>query len=240
MEITEAVASRLMKWAGWLGGIVVLIIAFFGFSLSFFYRDAKGAATEGKTQIDGAVADGKKKIETSVAQATKDIAETKGAVTALNSQVQQLQSQLTSFREANKEMEKLRSQLHGQTTDLTKLDLRVHTLETVPGPGEPGSLSFGRIGCGPNALAKGSAVAYCAQGSPPALFQRTADGNLKPVASISPVGFQDTSNTLRPACTTASRGTFYVEKGAANVTDKPLVCARKSDNTYDWIQLGME
>jgi hypothetical protein len=62
---------------------------------------------------------------------------------------------------------------------------------------------------------------------------------LRPVSSLSPVGFQDVSTGPKPACAVASRGTFYVEKGTGKEADKPLPCVRKSDNAYDWIRLNV-
>jgi hypothetical protein len=247
MEITEAVASRLLKWGGWLGGIAALILASFGFALNLVYRDTRTALDTGKTQIESAVADGKNNINNAVAQgknniadATKDIGAIRQNADDLGKQVSQLRTEIKGYKEVNGEMETLQKQFHGQTSDLTKLDLRVHSLEAVGISGEPTSLSFGpNIGCPPAALAKGAKVAYCAQGNPPLLYQRTAGGDLRPVSSLSPVGFQDASLPGRkPGCSEASRGTFYVEKGMGKIADKPLLCVRQSDNNYGWIELA--
>jgi len=36
----------------------------------------------------------------------------------------------------------------------------------------------------------------------------------------------------------ASRGTFYVEKGAPKEADRPLLCIKQSGNTYEWLRFG--
>jgi hypothetical protein len=59
------------------------------------------------------------------------------------------------------------------------------------------------------------------------------------VSSFSSIGFQDASTDPKPSCSAARRGTFYVEKATGKGADKPFLCARKSDNTYDWIQLAV-
>jgi hypothetical protein len=183
----------------------------------------------------------RKASDSAVSGAMKDIETTSKMAGDLRNQVGDLQSQISGYREVNKEMEKLKDQFHGQTSDLTKLDLRVHTLETVPGPEEtqrPSFLSFANSVC-PSSPAKGTIVAYCAQGSPLSLFQVTPTGAARPVSSLSSVGFQDVSTAPRSACTQSNRGTFYVEKGVGISADKPFLCVRKSDNTYDWIQLAV-
>lgn len=210
------------------------------------YRDFKTAMEAGKTQIESAVADGKKNIDAAVAQgksdiagATKNIGAIKQDADDLGRQVSQLRSDIKGYKEVNGEMETLQKQFHGQTSDLSKLDLRVHTLETTGSEGGPSSFSFGRIGCPPSALAKGSQIAICAQGTPPLLFERTYAGDLRPVSSLSSVGFQDASPPgPKPACTAATRGTFYVEKGTGKMADKPMLCIRQSDNSYAWVDLA--
>jgi hypothetical protein len=238
MEIADSVASRLIKWGGWLGAIAALILTSFGVALGVVYHDTRSVADAGKTQIENAVTAGEGNINTSVTAATNEIDSIRRNAQTLGKQITQLQSDIRGYKEVNGEMEKLRNEFHGQTTDLSKLDLRVRSLETVPTEGGPSSLSLGRLGCQPAALAKGAAVAYCAQGSPPFLFQRTAAGDVRPVSSSSPEGFQDESTAPKPACTSASRGTFYVEKGTGNAADKPFVCVRGSGGVYNWIQLG--
>jgi hypothetical protein len=62
---------------------------------------------------------------------------------------------------------------------------------------------------------------------------------VRPVSSLSPVGFRDASTAAKPNCTAENRGTFYVEKGAGKIADKPFLCAKKSDNSYEWIGLAV-
>jgi hypothetical protein len=74
--------------------------------------------------------------------------------------------------------------------NLSRLDLRVHSLETVSTGGKPSALAFAKLGCdASSALDKGGKVAYCAQGSPPLLFQMTPGGDQRPVSGLSPIGF---------------------------------------------------
>ena len=131
-------------------------------------------------------------------------------------------------------MEKLQKQFHGQTDNLSKLDLRVHSLETVGSPSdasEPAGVGLKQLGCQfspASPWAKGSKIVLCAQGSPPLFYQRAGD-EVRPVSSLSPVGFQDVSISARPACGAASWGTCYVEKGAGRGAEKRSLAARKSD-----------
>jgi F0F1-type ATP synthase membrane subunit b/b' len=244
MEITEAVANRLMRWGGWLGAIAALILASFGY---LFFRNTNAALEAGKTQIDSTIAEGKRNIDNAVAQgknniadATKDIGAVRKNADDLGKQVGQLRSEVSGYKEVNSEMEQLQKQFHGQTNDLSKLDLRVHTLETVELPSEhlPGQWGIKTIGCQPSSYTKETKILLCAQGSPPLFYQRTSAEDLRPVSSLSPIGFQDASTDSKPACTAARRGTFYVEKGAGKIADKPLLCVRKSDNNFEWIELA--
>lgn len=126
--------------------------------------------------------------------------------------------------------------------DLSKQTLKVGSLEsagpisaTRPGPSQ---VAFGMIGCSP--IDDPSApFTFCAQGAPPSLFQYTPASGLRPVSSFSPAGFQDVSTAAKPTCTEASRGTFYVEKGTGKLADKPFLCVKKANNSYDWTELAM-
>jgi hypothetical protein len=234
-EITQSVVKRLMTWAKWLGTVAAVLIALFGFVLGFLYHDARSAVEAGKTQIEATVTNGTTDINSKVGSALKNIAETTQIVESLRVQVKDLRTQIVGYKQVNNEMQKLREEFHGQTTDLSKLDLRVHSLETVPLAGQPSSVSFAHLGCGPAVLAKGSAIAICAQGAPPMVFQRTSVGELRPVSSVSNIGFQDSSVGLRPKCDLSTRGTFYVEKG--NAADRPVLCVRETGERYNWVSL---
>jgi cell division protein FtsL len=239
-EITEAVVERLMKWGRWLGGIAAVILAFIAFAVSLVYRDTRAVLDAGKTQIESAVAEAKNNINAAVEEATQDIGEVRRHSNDLGKQVNQLRLDINGYKEVNSEMQKLQQQFHGQTANLENLDLRVHSLETVGSPAEPGEgtqIGFKNVGCKPSHLLRDeSKVWYCVQGSPLILYQRTP-GDLRPVSSLSSVGFQDISTGPTPACTAASRGTFYVEKTDRD-PDRPLLCVKKSDSAYGWIQLG--
>ncbi len=226
MEITEAVVERLMKWSKWLGAIAAVVLGLFAVMLGWSYHDVRTAVNAGKSEIETSVKDGKAEIE-GVRQ----------NVSGLRDQVNQLQSDINSYQLVNRHIEEIQKKLtavQDQVIDLGKHKLKASSLE-LTGPG-PGNFFFGETGC-PFLPTKG--VTFCAlQGSPPVFSQVTPTSGPRPVASLSPVGFQDTSTAAKPACSAANRGTFYVEKGAGNVPDKPFLCARKSDNTYGWIQLS--
>jgi hypothetical protein len=202
-------------------------VALFAILLGWSYVDIRSVVESGKTQIGIAVRDAKADIDT-VRQTSS----------GLRDQVSQLQSDIDGYKRANGKIEKLQEQLFqvkGEIIDLGRRDLKVNSLTTT-GPGA-GYLSFLENGCPANN--KRALVTYCAQGSPPSLFQVTSTGERRPVSSISPVGFQDSSISSKPTCSANNRGTFYVEKGSTRVTDKPFLCIKKSDDTYGWIQLGI-
>jgi hypothetical protein len=218
-----------MKWATWLGSITAVIVALFALMVGWSYHDVRTAVETGKTQIGAAVKEGVKEIDV-VRQETA----------GLKAEVQQAKSEVTRYEQVNDAIAKVQKGLTDvkkEVVDLGERTFRARVVETT-GSG-PSSLSFGNLGCSPSALSKGQKVVYCAQGSPPVLFQMNSTGELRPVSSLSPVGFQDVSVTTKPACTAANRGTFYVEKGTPNMADKPSLCAKKSDSTYEWIPLGI-
>jgi uncharacterized protein YoxC len=227
MEITEAVTGRLMKWAGWLVKIATIIVLLFGLLLGKSYWDVRKAVNAGKTEIDIAIREG-----------SKEIGVVRKAIDDIRDKTTQLNSDIAQYRKATSDVSRLEKEVkdvQGQVIDLGKRSLKVSSLE-VTGPG-PSSLGFRDLLCPSNTGR--NPVAYCAKGSPPSLFQLTSTGDLRPVSSFSIMGFQDVSTTPKPNCTADSRGTIYVEKGTGKVADKPFLCARQSDNTYDWTQLGI-
>jgi hypothetical protein len=223
MEITESVVARLMKWTGWLGSITAILVVLV---LGGSYLNVRKVVNTGKSEIVAAVQQGKTEID--VARQT---------ITGLKEQVTELQSDVNRYKQVNSEIGKLQSQLmkvQGQVLDLGKRDLKANTVTTTaPGPGYFG---IGELGC-PSST-KGFKLLFCAQGSPPSLFQLSSTGQLTPVSSLSPVGFADVSTGAKPTCNVSKRGTFFVEKGSGRVSDKPFLCARESDNTYNWIPLA--
>jgi hypothetical protein len=240
MEITASVAERLMKWASWLGRIAVVIGVLFALLFGKGYWDVWAAVEKGKTEIETSIQRGKKDIETSIGEAKKEIEKLRQTNAGLEKEGKEIRADIERYRKLNVSIEALQKQIvevQRQVVDLGERGLRAKTVETT-GPG-PFLLSVHEIGCPPSVLAKGAKVAYCVQDSPLSLYQRAATGELRPVSSLSPVGFQDVSTAPKPTCTAANRGTFYVEKGTGKVADKPFLCVKKSDNTYDWIQLSV-
>lgn len=228
MEITESVAARLMQWAGWVRNTVGVIIALFALLLGWSYVDVRRAVENAKVEIVSAATDAK-----------KDIDAVRRTTTGLKGEVAQIQSDIDGYKQANAKIAKLQKELtevKKDVVDFGKRDVKANSL-TSTGPG-PGRIAFGETGCF-FSRDKGIKVYYCTQGTPPTLFQLTSTGELTPVASLSPTGFRDASTDPKPACTLASRGTFYVEKGKGKLADKPFLCVKKSDNSYGWIELAV-
>ena len=229
MEITDAVAGRLMKWVGWLGTIAAVIIVLFGLLLGKSYMD-----------ISKVVDSGKKEIETAIQKGTEDVEKAKQAIKGMNDEIVKLNSDTARYKKVNNDIGKLQKEFNnvqGQIVDLGTRSLKAKSFETT-GPG-PDSLAFRELGC-PSTLEGNQHILLCAKGSPPSFFQLNSKGELRPVSSFSPMGFQDVSTGPKPTCSATSRGTFYVEKGTGKVADKPFLCVKQLDNTYDWIQLGMK
>jgi uncharacterized protein YoxC len=198
----------------------------FGLLLGKSYHDVWKTVDLAKTQIQSSVQQGQAEV-TNVSAATKD----------LTREVNQLQSDIDKYRKVNNDIGTLQKQIQSvqaQVVDLGTKGLRVNELETT-GSG-PSSIALGHSGC-PSST-EGANALYCAKGSPVTLFQLSPTGDLHPVSSQSPIGFQDVSVESRPACTAAKRGTLYVEKGKAGVSDNVSVCMKKSDNTFQWVQMA--
>ncbi len=224
VEITEAVAARLKVWGGWLLGAASVILLIL---LGNGYYSVSTAVTAGTKQIDASVQRGQADID----RVTK-------AIPGLQTQVDQIQSDLDKYKGVNEQIAKLQRDLtrvQGQVVDLGRRDLRANSFEAT-GPG-PGYFTLGGLAC-PSSVKQGFDLDYCAKGSPPVLYQLTSTGDLRPVSSQSPIGFQDISNAKKGACNPSNRGTVYVEKGTERMADEPFLCAKKSDGTYDWVQLG--
>jgi hypothetical protein len=242
IEITEAVVGRLMKWGTWLASVSALIVALFGVVIGKGCVDAYTATQTAKKDIAKNVADAKNEVEPQLRAAREQVFELTQIVSGLKTETGQLQSDIGRYRQVNAQIGVLQKQLttvQGQVIDLGSHTLRAHEIQ-VTGNG-PTTLAFRSIGCNPaTALEGGGKVAYCAEGSPPSLFQITAPaGDLRPVASSSPTGYQDLSTGPKPTCNTATRGTIYVEKGGNNAPDVPSLCMKHSDGSYGWMQLAM-
>lgn len=225
IEITEAVFDRLMKWTKWL----LVPVAFFLALLGISYHDIRSAVAAGKAQIEGAVKDGRKEIE-----------QAKQAIPGLKAEIDQAKSDVDKYTQVNQQIANLQKQLKdvkGDVVDLRNKKLLVKSVETAPGANGGGLLSFGpKVGC--PALSKPFTFGICAQGFPPTLHEVSETGYARPVGSRSTIGFQDTSTGRKPECTSAIRGTFYVEKGAGSASDRPFLCLRDSNDTYHWIQVS--
>jgi hypothetical protein len=224
-EITESVAKRLMTWAGWVRNTIGIVVALFAILIGLSYLDFRKDVRSAREQIGAEVTEVKKDIEAA-----------KLETTGLHDDLKKARSEVQGYEQTNAKIASLQKELlqvKGQVIDLGSKTLKVGRLETANGTGHPG-IEFGTVGCDP--VEKGNQLMYCAQGSPPVLIQESISGESAPVASRSPIGFQDISTGAKPPCAARNRGTFYVEKGA---TDKPFLCAQKSAGTYAWMELAI-
>ena len=173
-----------------------------------------------------------------VSEGRNEINSAKQGIPKLKADLDQLQTDADKYKQVNQQIAILQKQLtnvHDQVINLSTKDIVAKSLLTAPGPGS-GIISFGpNLGC-PGRL-KNTKLGLCAQGSPPSVYQVTDSGSVRPVGSLSSIGFQDTSTSKKPDCTSAIRGTLYVEKGAGSAADQPFLCIRNSSDTYSWAQL---
>ncbi len=173
-------------------------------------------------------------MDQSIQRAEADISETRNKATTLKAELAQLQQDVDDYRKVDTRIGNLQKEfleLKQQVVDFGQRDVRARKF-IAEGAAGPSSLAFGILGCPPIEV-DAAAVAYCAQGSPPALYEYVpATRDLRPVASLSSMGFQDTSAGPKPKCTEANRGTLYVEKGSGNVSDRPFICIKTSTNVF--------
>lgn len=232
MEITAAVVERLLKWTTWLGSALALILLAFGFFVGKSWLDIRAAVTSGQGQIATAVKDGTDQIES----ARSDISALQQKTAELKSEYDQLQPQASKYKLVTQRVDQLQHELNDATAKWKDIDLTVRSVRTTEVPGKPSFLGLGNPIC-PTSLDPGNSIALCAKGSPETFFQLTREG-LRPIAGLSPDGFRDSSTGPKPNCSTANRGTIYVEKGAEKAADKPLLCAKTSDGAYEWTLLA--
>ena len=235
MEITEAVVSRLMKWARWLVTIVVVIVALFGYLLGKSYMDVRKVVETGKTEIKTAIREGTEDVRVE-RQAIKGLRE---EASVLRTEISKLNADVGRYKKVDSEVSKLQKELKevkGEFVDFGKRTIRAKSFESTASSG-PSFISLARFGCPSDT--KGASVSLCVKDSPTTVYQLASTGELRPVSSRSPIGFHDVSASPKPKCTAANRGTFYVEKGVGKVADKPFLCAKQTNDTYDWIQLGV-
>lgn len=238
IEITEAVAERLSKWAKWLAVATGVPIALFAVLLGWTFRDFSGALNAAKAEVS------------KTAKETKDdIGRTKQDVAVLDEQVKQSKSDVQKYQRVNQEIDKLQKKLldvQGQVIDLGNKTLAAKNLkvsgiieQTSKGPPAWSSVA---VGCpAPGSLDPKLKWTLCFEGDPPHPVIVTHSGEHKGVRAVSgfsTAGFQDNSAGPKPTCSLETRGTFYVEKSAGSIADRPLLCAKKADGVYQWIALA--
>lgn len=233
MEITDAVVARLTKWATWLGSAVGLVVLAFTFFLGKSIFDIRAQVAKGEAQIETAALEGKRQMEA----ANSDVSGLLQSSERLKQEYGRLQSDAETYRQVSRSISNLQkdvSQVKKDVVDLGNRELKARSVTTT-GEG-PSSLEFHHLGCPPPG-STGTGVSFCAQGSPPVLFQKNSNGDLRPVAGVSSFGFRDTSVSPKPTCSVDLRGLLYVEKSDTK-GDGALLCAKRSDGTYAWTALG--
>ncbi|MGA8668627.1 MAG: hypothetical protein WB679_02055, partial [Terracidiphilus sp.] len=178
-ELTEAVATRLMKWAKIFLFVTAIPIALLLIVI--------GKATF--SDIPKSVEAAKAEINASKASALSNIAAIQMQLTPIQNRVTLIQSDLTQYQQVNSEIGKLQSslkQVQGDIIDIGKKTLKVGKIEAVDvitaGAGKPLLLEGGMTGCVRKELTNQNAYGLCVQGSPLALSQMTPDGRTRPVA----------------------------------------------------------
>lgn len=229
--LTEAVATRLFKWGKWLAAILALVVAAFTLFLGKTALDLSTQVNAARMEIASMVDESEKQIRST----ESDVGNLHETAKRLQGDFQQLQSDATKYRAATQKIDELRRDLDKAKGDWGHIDLTVRSLRT-PVTAGPGALGFYFAQCPPLA-SKDVTVEYCPNGSPVTLFQVTADGQARPVASLSTIGFQDVSTTPKPSCDAQERGMLYVDKGAGNRADQAFVCLRESNGSYNWATL---
>src|ERR1035441_7875140 len=175
------------------------------------------------------------RISTSGGDALAQVVSLKASFAKAQSEVGALQDAMRQQQKSLNDTGLLVRDLQGQVVDLGNREVRAKAF--VGTNNISALISFGLTGCRPpDSDAK---VGYCAEGSPPILFQVMPNGEKRPVSSVSSIGFQDISASAKPTCRAETRAVFYVEKGTGRTADKPFLCVKKSDNAYEWIQIGI-
>jgi hypothetical protein len=240
IELTEAVAERLMKWAKWFISISGAFVVLFGFVLGKGYFETQRAIEGGKAEIADAVKSGTSDIHQSIEAANSDIKNAKQELLGIGQEIGRLQSDVGKYQSVNVRIERLQAdmlRLQNTVVDFGHKTLRAEMLEATGGPGG-GFLSFNELGCSA-VLEKApeAKAAYCAQGTPAILNSMAPSGEKRPVASFSDIGFQDLSRSEKPICNEQRRGTIYIQKGKAHQSDVPFVCIKGTADTNSWLQL---
>jgi hypothetical protein len=253
-----------LYWAAIPLGVLALILTVLGFFLGVFgfhsYSDFTAKVADATTQVQNAsqAAMAKDKevsanlggLESHVQSAESQVSELQASSVQMGQKYAQLQKDYGRYDQIDQKIGALQSQLtavQGQVVDMGHRKLIAGSFETT-GTDENGkewdsSVMLGRPGCGPSSLNERHSVALCVLSSPlrPFVFlsQRSPNGDVMPVGSVSPVGFQDVSIAPKPACTVDRRGTIYVEKGNRGGADKPYLCVMNPSGSSRWVELQL-
>jgi hypothetical protein len=120
IEIMEAVVGRLMTWAKWLGSIVAVIVALFAILIGKSYLDLHTAVEGGKTQIAAAIQDAHNAVGPMLASARHDAAELQKNVATVNTDLKQVQADLSRYKQVNQNIERLQKQLSNVQGQITQ------------------------------------------------------------------------------------------------------------------------
>lgn len=239
IELTEAVAARFLKWSKLVGGIaaglVLLFVVLFGKSYSDFHQ----AVVDGESQIGRNVSDGVHQIGASVDAAKSTISGAQTSIPGIDRDISQLQSDVAKYKAVDQHIDKLQSDVTGLQHDVVDLGHKTLKASVLQATGPGASLfSFGKTGCFPPDPSFKALISLCAEGSPLMFSSETPDGEARPIASFSDIGFQDLSRSPRPECDQKHRGTIYIQKGKAHQADRPFVCIKDASDAYNWLALA--
>ncbi len=262
MKTSVDVASKLtdwfklfLYWAAIPLAVLVIILGVLGFHS---YSDFTAKVAEATTKVqdvsqaavskDSAVSAQLATLQSHVQSAEGQVSGLQASSSQIVQQYARLQSNLERYSRIDEKVELLQKQLtavQGQVVDIGNKKFKAGSFESSGtdenGIAWPSSLMLGNLGCGPSTLNANHSIALCAEksASRPFVFfsQRSPNGDVMPIASVSPVGFQDASIAPKPACTIATRGTIYVEKGSGGNADRPYLCLRNADASLGWVRL---
>jgi len=143
--------------------------------------------------------------------------------TCINTDIERVKSDVGKYSAVNQHIGKLQAdllRLQNNVVDLGHRTLKVESIEATGRGGEPSYFSLARFG------------------SPPIFNTVEPDGQIRPVASYSTIGFQDLSQLPKPLCDEKRRGTIYVQKGGPHQADTPFVCIKGNADGYRWLELA--
>jgi uncharacterized membrane protein YvbJ len=109
IELTEAVATRLIKWSKIFAAVTGIPLLLIGILLGKGILDARSVIETGKAQIDNQVNDGKSQIGAAIENANTEIENARQQLPAISQDIQQLKTDVSKYKNVNQHIEKLQS-----------------------------------------------------------------------------------------------------------------------------------